>query len=45
LSTGRSTTIERVPTGITGLDVILNGGFLKGGIYIVQGPPGTGKTT
>ena len=37
--------LERVPSGIDGLDVILGGGFLKGGLYIVQGPPGTGKTT
>lgn len=37
--------LERVPSGITGLDIILNGGFLRGGLYIVQGPPGTGKTT
>lgn len=36
--------LERVPTGVAGLDTILNGGFLKGGIYIVQGPPGAGKT-
>jgi circadian clock protein KaiC len=34
----------RMPTGIAGLDVILNGGFLRGGIYIIQGPPGAGKT-
>jgi circadian clock protein KaiC len=33
-----------VPTGIPGLDTILKGGFLQGGIYIVQGDPGTGKT-
>jgi len=39
------TELERVTTGIPGLDVILNGGFLKGGLYIIQGPPGTGKTT
>jgi circadian clock protein KaiC len=35
---------ERVPTGIPGLDTILSGGFLHGGVYIVQGAPGTGKT-
>lgn len=35
----------RVPAGITGLDTILGGGFLKGGLYIIQGTPGTGKTT
>jgi circadian clock protein KaiC len=33
-----------VPTGITGLDTILNGGFLRGGVYFVLGQPGTGKT-
>ena len=37
--------LERVQSGIPGLDVILEGGFLRGGLYIVQGPPGTGKTT
>jgi circadian clock protein KaiC len=37
--------LERMPSGVPGLDVILNGGLLKGGLYIVQGPPGTGKTT
>lgn len=37
--------LERVPSGISGLDVILSGGFLKGGLYIIQGAPGTGKTT
>jgi circadian clock protein KaiC len=36
--------LERVPTGIPGLDTVLRGGFLKAGIYIVRGEPGTGKT-
>jgi circadian clock protein KaiC len=36
--------IERVPSGVPGLDTILRGGFLRGGIFIVQGSPGTGKT-
>jgi circadian clock protein KaiC len=36
--------LEKVPSGIEGLDVILKGGFLQGGITIVQGKPGTGKT-
>ncbi|MDB5480634.1 MAG: Non-specific serine/threonine protein kinase [Caulobacteraceae bacterium] len=31
-------------SGIPGLDTVLTGGFLRGGIYIVQGTPGTGKT-
>lgn len=35
---------ERRPTGIPGLDRILDGGLLVGGVYIVQGPPGAGKT-
>ena len=34
----------RIPTGIKGLDTILGGGFMHGGIYIIQGAPGTGKT-
>ncbi len=34
----------RRPTGITGLDRILEGGLLTSGVYIVQGPPGGGKT-
>ena len=37
--------LERVPSGIPGMDIILGGGFLKGGLYIIQGTPGTGKTT
>jgi circadian clock protein KaiC len=34
----------RRPTGIAGLDRILEGGLLTSGVYIVQGPPGAGKT-
>lgn len=34
----------RVPTGIAGLDTMLGGGLMRGGIYIVQGNPGAGKT-
>ncbi|AWN50260.1 serine/threonine protein phosphatase [Methylobacterium terrae] len=36
--------LERVPTGIAGLDAILGGGLFRGGVYIVQGTPGSGKT-
>ena len=36
--------LERVPTGVPGLDTILRGGFLRSGIYIIQGYPGAGKT-
>lgn len=41
---GTFTPIERVPSGIAGLDTILRGGFLQGGIYILMGLPGAGKT-
>jgi circadian clock protein KaiC len=37
--------VSRVATGIPGLDTVLEGGFLTGGVYIVEGPPGVGKTT
>src|SRR5919107_4980172 len=37
-------TIERVPSGVPGLDTILRGGFPKGGIHMLQGTPGAGKT-
>jgi len=36
---------DYVSSGIAGLDVILNGGFLRAGFYLVQGNPGSGKTT
>ncbi|UCC62207.1 MAG: AAA family ATPase [Anaerolineae bacterium] len=35
---------RRVPTGITGLDEMLFGGFLEGSTVLVRGAPGTGKT-
>lgn len=31
-------------TGIPGLDVILSGGLLQGGLYLIEGHAGTGKT-
>lgn len=36
--------IVRMPSHVPGLDAILGGGFLQGGLYMVQGPPGAGKT-
>jgi circadian clock protein KaiC len=36
--------LARVSSGVPGLDTILNGGFLQGGIYLIMGAPGTGKT-
>jgi circadian clock protein KaiC len=35
---------ERVSTGITGLDALIEGGFPKGRSILVTGEPGTGKT-
>ena len=34
-----------VPTGIAGLDVVLDGGFTRNRLYLVDGIPGSGKTT
>ncbi|MDC0746266.1 ATPase domain-containing protein [Polyangium mundeleinium] len=36
--------LDRIPTGITGLDTVLGGGFLAGSVHLVVGPPGSGKT-
>lgn len=37
--------IKRISTGITGLDPLLQGGFIQGRSYLVSGGAGTGKTT
>ena len=36
--------IERVKTGIKGLDILLQGGFPKGSTILITGGPGAGKT-
>jgi len=36
---------DRVPTGIPGLDTLLCGGLVPGGVYLIMGRPGVGKTT
>lgn len=36
--------VERLTTGIEGLDTVVGGGYLAGDAYLVRGPPGTGKT-
>ncbi|MEA2569568.1 MAG: circadian clock protein KaiC [Acidobacteriota bacterium] len=36
---------EIAPTGIAGLDDVLNGGLTRNRVYLVQGDPGVGKTT
>ena len=35
---------DRLATGVPGLDTILHGGLLRGGVYMLQGRPGAGKT-
>jgi circadian clock protein KaiC len=35
---------QRVPTGISGLDELLDGGFPKGRSVLITGEPGTGKS-
>lgn len=35
---------KRLSTGIAGLDAVLGGGVIDGGIYVIQGAPGAGKT-
>jgi circadian clock protein KaiC len=36
--------VSKLPTGIAGLDVVLDGGFERGSVVLVAGPPGAGKT-
>ncbi|GLK88470.1 ATPase domain-containing protein [Pseudomonas turukhanskensis] len=36
--------LERLKTGIAGLDTLLKGGLVSGASYIIQGRPGSGKT-
>jgi len=36
---------ERVPTGIAGLDEILDGGLPAEHVHLLEGDPGAGKTT
>jgi len=43
-SSTSAASLERLPSGIPGLDTILGGGFFRSGVYIVQGLPGSGKT-
>ncbi len=42
---GRQVPLQRVPSGVPGLDTLLYGGFLEGDAVLVAGAPGTGKST
>jgi circadian clock protein KaiC len=36
--------LDRLGTGVPGLDVVLQGGLFQQSVYSVEGPPGAGKT-
>lgn len=36
--------LEKLNTGVPGLDTVLNGGFPRGSLVLVAGPPGAGKS-
>ncbi|HDD34088.1 MAG: hypothetical protein DRK00_02510 [Thermoprotei archaeon] len=36
--------LDRVPTGVKGLDEMLGGGLIRGTVVLIEGPPGSGKT-
>jgi circadian clock protein KaiC len=40
----KSSDLERIPSGIPGLDKLMEGGFYKGSTNLVSGAAGTGKT-
>jgi len=42
--TSQEVGLERIATGVPGLDEVLKGGFFEGAVYIVRGTPGAGKT-
>jgi circadian clock protein KaiC len=40
-----NTVCELMPTGIPGLDQLLEGGIIRGNSLLIEGPPGSGKST
>jgi circadian clock protein KaiC len=45
MNQGRGVVIQKLPSGVPGLDIILGSGVPEGSFTLVAGPPGTGKTT
>jgi len=45
MSQGKRVVIEKLRSGVPGLDVILGGGVPEGSFNLIAGAPGTGKTT
>ncbi|HIH09855.1 MAG TPA: AAA family ATPase [Candidatus Diapherotrites archaeon] len=43
-SKGTAVIIERVKSGVPGLDEMMDGGFPKGNLVVLSGDPGSGKT-
>lgn len=39
------TEIPKMPTGMPGLDHLLDGGIVRGNSLLIEGPPGSGKST
>lgn len=37
--------MDKLPTGVPGLDVVIGGGLMPGTVLVIAGAPGTGKTT
>src|SRR4051812_27325789 len=44
-STGAASPVERISTGIPGLDEVLLGGLPRGHMYLIEGESGAGKST
>ena len=44
MSTATLAKSDRIPTGISGLDNIIQGGLIRGDVHLLTGGPGTGKT-
>ncbi len=42
--TGSDGRLDRMPTGIPGLDHLLDGGLVRGNSLLVEGSPGSGKS-